>query len=381
MDALPIKRPYSPVQAFVKAPRIPEIGQPEPPSFEEVKNTLAGQTLAVPNLRPLFQHWPQDVSPALDRLQEAVLDTLEKLDVKPQLRQALIEADVAHLTAHCWPDADFEDLSFMANMVLWAWDVETYTDKLSADEEAAHIFHAEAKSTWSSMLRLYNHDGTGCTDFQEPLQYPTVASFKPIAARLCQMFDRESRQLLLDELFIWLDGTVIEAKMRQTDQMPPFDRYLSMRAAANGSDFFVVVTGYVLAYPISPLSVILQKLAAAGHTALGRSPRWMELKTTAAAINSFVNDLFSVRKEFQSGEYLNSVILRAYDLGSVEASVAECIARVKDLVQEFDQQAQAILADTPEEGNARSSAAGAIEALRSFNVGCLEWRQVTHPVT
>ncbi|KAK8034322.1 hypothetical protein PG993_009317 [Apiospora rasikravindrae] len=356
------------------------MGRPERYSFGEVRMTLAGQTLAIPNLRPLFQHWPQNVNPALGRLQEAVLDSLEKFALNPHHRQSLIEANVAHFTVNCWPDADFETLNFMANMVLWAWLIEGYTDKLSADEEAAHTLRSEAKSTWSSFLRLYNHDGAGCTGFKEPLQFPLVASFNPIAARLCQVFDRvlagyraiievpstECRQLLLDELFTYLDGTELEAKMRRSGQMPPYDRYLSMRASANGSGFFLLVSG-------------LHKLAAAGHTALGKSTRWMELKKIAATINFLVNDLLSAKKEFETDEYLNSIILRAYDLGSVDASVAECVARVKGLVQEFDHQAQTILADTPQVDNAHSSVAGAIEAMRSFNVGSLEWRQAAHP--
>lgn len=76
----------------------------------------------------------------------------------------------------------------------------------------------------------------------------------------------------------------------------------------------------------------------------------------------------------ETGEYLNSVILRAHDLDSVDASVAECVAGVKNLVQDFDHQARVILADTPPTGNARSAMAGAIEAMRSFNVANLEWR-------
>lgn len=81
----------------------------------------------------------------------------------------------------------------------------------------------------------------------------------------------------------------------------------------------------------------------------------------------------------KTGEYLNSVILRAYDLDSVDASVAECVARVQGLVQDFDHQATVILADTPRTGNVRSATAGAIEAMRSFNVGSLEWRYERPP--
>ncbi|KAK8012763.1 terpenoid synthase [Apiospora marii] len=328
MEAPPTYRLHTPVKAFAKAPQVSEVGRAERPSFDEVKEALAGQTLTLPNLRPLFQHWPQDVNPALGRLQQAVLGGLEKFALKPQHRESLIDANVAHFTAHCWPDADFDTLNFLAHLVLWAWVIEGYTDKLVADAAAAHSFRAEAKDVWSSMLGLTDHHGPRDVS-QESLQYPLVASFKPIAARLCQMFDRESRQLLLDELFIYLGGTELEAKMRGTGKMPTFDRYMSMRASVNGSGFFLVVSGQT--------------------------------------------DRGKLMDKQETGEYLNSVILRAHDLDSVDASVAECVARVKGLVQDFDHQAKVILADTPATGNARSAAAGAIEAMRSFNVGSLEW--------
>ncbi|KAK7935828.1 isoprenoid synthase domain-containing protein [Apiospora marii] len=359
MEAPPTYRLHTPVKAFAKAPQVSEVGRTERPSFDEVKETLAGRTLTVPDLRPLFQHWPQDVNPALGRLQQAVLSGLEKFALKPQHRESLIDANVAHFTAHCWPDADFDTLNFLAHLVLWAWVIEGYTDKLVADAAAALSFRAEAKDVWSSMLGLTDHHGPRDVS-QESLQYPLVASFKPIAARLCQMFNRDSRQLLLDELFIYLGGTELEAKMRGTGKMPTFDRYMSMRASVNGSGFFLVVSG-------------LHKLASVGNGDLGKCPRWAELKRIAVAINFLVNDLVSAKREFETGEYLNSVILRAHDLDSVDASVAECVARVKGLVQDFDHQAKVILADTPATGNARSAAAGAIDAMRSFNVGSLEW--------
>ncbi|KAK8038233.1 Presilphiperfolan-8-beta-ol synthase [Apiospora phragmitis] len=291
MEASSTYGTQTPVKAFSKAPRLSEMDPLERPSFDEVKEVLAGQTLVIPNLRPIFQHWPRDVNPALSRLQKAVFDGIE----------------------NCWPDADFDTLSFMAHLVLWAWYIEGYTDNLVADEAAAHGFRSEAK---------------------------------------------KSRQLLLDELFTYLEGTELEAKMRSRGQMPSYDRYLSMRTSANGSGFFLVVS------------------AAADRDVLAKCPRWLELKKTAATINFLVNDLLSAKREFKTGEYLNSVILRAYDLDSVDAGVAECIARIKGLVQEFDHQAKAILDDTSQVGNVRSSAAGAIETMRSFNVGSLEWRQV-----
>ena len=55
----------------------------------------------------------------------------------------------------------------------------------------------------------------------------------------------ESRQLLLDELFVYLKGTELEANMRSSRQMPSHDRYLHMRTLANGSGFFLVLSGYV----------------------------------------------------------------------------------------------------------------------------------------
>lgn len=78
MEASPTYRLLAPVKAFAKAPRVSEVGRTERPSFDEVKETLDGQALTIPNLRPLFQHWPQHVNPALDRLQKAVLDGPEK---------------------------------------------------------------------------------------------------------------------------------------------------------------------------------------------------------------------------------------------------------------------------------------------------------------
>lgn len=63
---------------FAEGPHVSETRQPERPSFEEVKEELADQTLTIPNLRLLFEHWPQGVNPALESLEHAILGGVEK---------------------------------------------------------------------------------------------------------------------------------------------------------------------------------------------------------------------------------------------------------------------------------------------------------------
>ncbi|KAK8030724.1 hypothetical protein PG990_000458 [Apiospora arundinis] len=347
--------------AFTKAPQASEFRRPERPSFDEVKEALVGQTLTVPNLRPLFGHWPQGINPALSSLQSAISGSTEKFGMKPEHRESLIDANVVDFAALCWPEVDLEALEFWTHLVMWTWIVEGYTDTLVADEAAANAFRSKAKSVWSSMLELGEPESRMETQAPpQQRQYQTlIASFKPFAARFCQMFDLESRQLLLDELFVYLKGTELEAKMRSSRQMPSYERYLNMRMLANGSGFFLVLSG-------------LHKLAG-NQAAVGKSPQWVDLKKTSATINFLVNDLLSANREFKTGEYLNSILLRAYDLHSVDASVAECVTRIKNLVEDYDRQAQSILAELKQEDDARIAAAGAIGAMRSFNVGSLEW--------
>ena len=45
-------------------------------------------------------------------------------------------------------------MNLLVHLVLWAWAIEGYIDKLVADAAAAHSFRSEAKDVWSSMLGL-----------------------------------------------------------------------------------------------------------------------------------------------------------------------------------------------------------------------------------
>lgn len=46
---------------------------------QRLLESLRGQELHVPDLQPLFKHWPQSVNPNLDRLRKDVDERLKRL--------------------------------------------------------------------------------------------------------------------------------------------------------------------------------------------------------------------------------------------------------------------------------------------------------------
>ena len=52
-------------------------------SRQQLLHSLRGQSLVIPDLRTLFDHWPQGVNPEVERLREDVESRLEMYNPNP----------------------------------------------------------------------------------------------------------------------------------------------------------------------------------------------------------------------------------------------------------------------------------------------------------
>ncbi|KAJ5726085.1 terpene synthase family metal binding domain-containing protein [Penicillium malachiteum] len=111
----------------------------------ELAAELHGKTLTIPNLWPIFQHWPRAVNENLHRLRQNTNKILERTiqDSKLSKLEALKSCDFALLTSCLFPQARWEELEISGIFMLWIflWDDEI--DEGSS-EVAQNKVHAEA---------------------------------------------------------------------------------------------------------------------------------------------------------------------------------------------------------------------------------------------
>lgn len=90
----------------------------EAPSKQLLKS-LQGRMLHIPDLQAMMSHWPQYVSPELDRLRADVDETLRNLFPDNIRLRKMRQADPALFAASWWPYAPYERLRLASYLTIW----------------------------------------------------------------------------------------------------------------------------------------------------------------------------------------------------------------------------------------------------------------------
>ncbi|KAF2824416.1 hypothetical protein CC86DRAFT_408494 [Ophiobolus disseminans] len=135
-------------------------------------SSLRGQTIRIPDLVPLFKHWPTKTNSGLDRI-------LHELQI----------TDVGIFSSKIWPCAAPEKLQIVAYLSIWLfkWDDEIdHSDgTLWGEFGAAQIYRDQTLEYMAVSLGL--HDGS----HDPAITNPIILGFGPIAAALEKSYTLE----------------------------------------------------------------------------------------------------------------------------------------------------------------------------------------------
>ncbi|XXG98202.1 hypothetical protein Hte_004523 [Hypoxylon texense] len=323
---------------------------------ELVSKRLKGQKLVIPDMRPIFAHWPSGRNENYQAMKDIVDKRLADQSIKEEARKAFSDMNPALLAAAWWPTASMKRYQVMVDLIIWFGYWDDLIENLAPDPTAAEGLRAATKVLVCQSLGLAGPDDGEDVTISNPL----IHGFQSIAKEICAVYDEEQRRTLLEHFDQYIDSTRLEAEADRSDKLPSLKRYWEVRTLTSGMGALLGFTEFAVQAKL-PTSFV-------------RSAAYETLWVTTIVINSIVNDLISFKKEMKAGSVLSSVAILYHVVDNLDAAVQMSLAHLRILVDEFDRTANAVLARSPLLGPAEIDAVSrVVDALRMVNTGNLEW--------
>ncbi|KAI0593694.1 isoprenoid synthase domain-containing protein [Biscogniauxia sp. FL1348] len=315
---------------------------------------LSGQRLVIPDMRPLFSHWPRGVNENYEAMREAVEKRLDPLLTNEKCRKAVNEADPALLAAMWWPTSSFEPYRVMTDLVIWfgLWDDQV--EKFAPGSGDAEEFRASTKDFVRYAL------GLGALIAQsETTINPLIRSFKSIAEEVCDAYDEGQREILFHHFEEYIDATKLEGEADESELIPSLEQYWEVRVLTSGM-------GTLLGFSELALNV---KLPSSFVCSQAYNTLWV----TTVVINSIVNDLISFKKEMLAGSVLSSVAILYHQTNDLDLAVQMSLDHIRRLIEIFDRTAAEVLSSFEYNVLELDAVQKVIDLMRMINTGNLEW--------
>ncbi|WP_146166714.1 terpene synthase family protein [Streptosporangium nondiastaticum] len=256
-----------------------------------------------------------------------------------------VSEEHAGFVAWCYPTAKDDRIAIIAE---WTSAWLAYDDVFSHGSKAGASPSRMRAMADKLMAALRGPDVMECPAFLRPAV--------DVMRRMAQGMSPQLRDRYLDTTQGYLEGTVKEVGFRARREMPGWQEYLDMHILAGATwvlDTVEYGQGFDLTYELSASSEL------------------REARRIAAEGVVMVNDLFSFRKEYSTGDHSN--IVSSFMAGE-NLSLQGSIDRLCDLIQDVERrfilkQAEVLAGPLGDRADVRAH----LEALGYLLPGNMEW--------
>nr|AHY23920.1 terpene synthase [Hypoxylon sp. E7406B] len=320
---------------------------------ELLAKRLKGQRLVIPDMRPIFAHWPCGQNEKYQEMKDMIDTRLASQPMKEESRRAFNDMNPTLLAATWWPTSSMNQYRVLVDLIIWFGYWDDLIESLASDPGAAEGLRSATKTLVRQSLDL------GGLEEDMSINNPLILGFKNIAEEVCKVYDEEQRRVLLGHFDRYIDATQLEAEADLSETLPSLKRYWEVRVLTSGMGTPLSFTEFAAGVKL-PSQIV-------------SSAAYESLWVTTVLINSIVNDLVSFKKEMKAGSVLSSVAILYHEVDNLDAAVQMSLAHLRILVDEFDRTANAILSKFPLGIDEVESVSKAIDVLRMVNTGNLEW--------
>ncbi|KAF1954078.1 terpenoid synthase, partial [Byssothecium circinans] len=319
--------------------------------------SLHGQIIRIPDLAPLFAHWPTKTNPELDTIRTHIRDWIDAY-APPSTLQALQSSDIGLFGATWWPNSPFQKLRIITYLAIWlfTWDDEIdINDGTMWDEfGAAQIYRDQTLAYVRYTLGI---------DTKSPeVTNRVILNFAPIGASLKAAYTREQKQRIYEEMRFFMEMSEREQQLRLSGIIPSVDEFWNYRL---GSSAVTVCLAF------HEFSYENMHLPASFHED-------SDVKSIIRYTNMIVsatNDLFSVKKEIERDAVDSLIPIMYYHVGgTVQAAVDEVVMFIKKEIKAFDAAAERLDRKYQDaESDMRRQVRVYVEGCKYTTTGNLTW--------
>ncbi|KAL2017169.1 hypothetical protein VTK56DRAFT_2538 [Thermocarpiscus australiensis] len=312
------------------------------PSSRSLADSLRGQRLCIPDLRPAFVDWKVGLNKHYERVQEAVNVRLEGLIEDERFLAKVKASDLALIASRWFPDAPYDVLETAAFYCVWLFLWDDVIDGAAAGGAGAHADDGQGGLTPEEYCResvafARHHlglDEPGTPGPAAPTQ--VCESFAEVARRVGEYCGLDERRQLFGHLREYMEACVVEHRWRLSGKMPSVDEFYSWRLRTSSVDVML------------DLCRILNRISLPGDVLGSREMRIMHLHVNKLLI--LINELFSLKKELKDGACANliPITMQALDFDLAQATQS-VIQDVYHSIRTFNEESSALLREVAAE--------------------------------
>ncbi|QKX52974.1 uncharacterized protein TRUGW13939_00045 [Talaromyces rugulosus] len=212
---------------------------------KQVLAALRTQRIPVPDLIPLFSHWPSKVSPELDKLRKDVDTWLNTFSLPSKALDAFRSSDFGHFGATWWPYAsDFTRLRIVTYVAIWLfiWDdeIDNATGSMWEDWESAQKFRLDTIQYVEYCLGLAPEDQKD----PEP-RSSIIRGFEVIGVTIRDSCSLTQRKMVFDEMKEFMKQSEQEQHIRlNNDRLPSVAEFWNYRLGASAVFICLAINEY-----------------------------------------------------------------------------------------------------------------------------------------
>ena len=290
---------------------------------EQILQQLHGQTVRVPDLKPLYASWPHHVNPAQSAVTETVQYVLENHSMSKAVEMKLKRANLGLLIASWYPFASAQTLKDITYFVCWMYVVDdAVVDKVSwpgsDNEKAFEAAYNDIMTFVGSSLEITEHT----TGHNPHSTIEAVSSFAPIARVLCRSYTYQQRLRVYTSCKLTIDGYRTEQQLRLSGHPPTWSQYYAYREGSS----------------CISMCVAMIELASNLHLPdyIVNSPEVQDLWRETTVNCWLANDILSAKKEMNEGFIENAVVLLARETEKAQDGMDATVQMLVESIARFD---------------------------------------------
>ncbi|KAF2008972.1 terpenoid synthase [Aaosphaeria arxii CBS 175.79] len=328
--------------------------------------SLKGQMIRIPNLKPLFRHWPTQTSPHVDRLRGDVKDWLNDILPPSKILKALQASDFGLFGATWWPFADFEQLKIVTFFAIWLfiWDDEIdHSDgAMWDDHHAAQLYREETLAYIRFSLGLSNLDPEPSNEI--------ILTFDTIGSAVRKAYSPEKCHMFYEELRFYIENTKQEEAFRIAGAIPTIEEYWRYRLGSSAVYSCLALNEFSWSGMDLPVEFYSDE-----------DVRTMFRYTNVLVVA--VNDLLSVKKEIKRNAIDSLIPILVSQFGDssagscgddIQIAVDEVVTIIDESIKNMDHVAESLTSKYEHaDEETRVQVRRFVDGCKAYTTGNLTW--------
>ncbi|KAF2642484.1 FAD/NAD(P)-binding domain-containing protein [Massarina eburnea CBS 473.64] len=285
--------------------------------------SLRGQTIRIPDLGPLFTHWPTKKNSEVDRMRTDITEWLDATLSPGKSLGVLQSSDLGLFGATFWPNTTFPKLQIVTYLAAWlfAWDdeIDRKYGSMWNEFSAAQLYRQQTLAYVRYTLGMD-------TIPSPPVTNIVILSFEPVGAALKATYTLEKNKMVYRELQYMVEMSEREQRQRLSGATSSIDDFWQFRLGASAVALVLAFNEFSCENMDLPASFYEDD----------------DVKCIINCTNTIIcatNDLMSMEKEIQH-DSTDSLIPILFSQGrDVQVAVQQVVMFIKNEINTLDEAA------------------------------------------